>query len=88
MRTSDLGLITEKGELPVLFGSITFKEHESRYSQPKLKLYSLYRALKAQRHMLYGIHFRIKVNARCRRKNWLVHELTKLRSYDDTTNEL
>ena len=25
---------------------------------------------------------------RCRRKNWLVHELTKLRSYDDTTNEL
>ena len=26
--------------------------------------------------------------ARCRRKNWLVHELTKLRSYDDTTNEL
>jgi hypothetical protein len=24
----------------------------------------------------------------CRRKNWLVHELTKLRSYDDTTNEL
>ena len=27
-------------------------------------------------------------SARCRRKNWLVHELTKLRSYDDTTNEL
>ena len=25
---------------------------------------------------------------RCRRKNWLVHELTKLRSYDNTTNEL
>ena len=27
-------------------------------------------------------------NVRCRRKNWLVHELTKLRSYNDTTNEL
>ena len=59
-----LSQITEKGELPILFGSITFKEHESRYSQPKLELYGLYRALKAQRHMLYGIHFRIKVDAR------------------------
>ena len=57
-----LSQITEKGELPVLFGSITFKEHESRYSQPKLKLYGLYHALKAQHHMLYGIHFRIKVD--------------------------
>ena len=57
-----LSQITEKGEL-LLFGSVTFKEHESRYSQPKLELYGLYRALKAQRHMLYGIHFRIKVNA-------------------------
>jgi hypothetical protein len=59
-----LSQITEKGELPVLFGSVTFKEHEGRYSQPKLELYGLYRALKAQRHMLYGIHFRIKVDAR------------------------
>ena len=58
-----LSQITEKGELPVLFGSIMFKEHESRYSQPKVELYSLYCALKAQRHMLYGIHFRIKVDA-------------------------
>ena len=52
-----LSQITEKGELPVLFGSITFKEHESRYSQLKLELYDLYCALKAQCHMLYGIHF-------------------------------
>ena len=57
-----LSQITEKGELPVLFGSVTFKEHKSRYSQPKLELYSLYHALKAQCHMLYGIH--IKVDAR------------------------
>ena len=41
----------------------TFKEHENRYSQPKLELYGLYCALKAQCHMLYGIHFRIKVDA-------------------------
>ena len=59
-----LSQITDKGELPVLFGSVMFKEHESRYSQPKLELYGLYRALKAQCHMLYGIHFHIKVDAR------------------------
>ena len=46
-----LSQITEKGELPVLFGSVTFKEHKSRYLQPKLELYSLYCALKAQCHM-------------------------------------
>ena len=56
--------IVEKGELPVVFGSVTFKEHESRYSQPKLELYGLFRAVKAERHRLYGIHFRIKVDAR------------------------
>lgn len=52
------------GEHPVLFGSVTFKPHESRYSQPKLELYGLYRAVKAERHRVYGIHFRIKVDAR------------------------
>ena len=57
-----LSQITEKGELPVLFGSVTFKEHESRYSQPKFESYGLYHALKAQCHMLYGIHFCIKVD--------------------------
>ena len=56
--------ISDKGDLPVLFGSVTFKPHESRYSQPKLELYGLFRALKAERHRLYGIHFRVKVDAR------------------------
>ena len=55
---------TQGGDLPVLFGSVTFKPHESRYSQPKLELYGLFRALKAERHRLYGIHFRVKVDAR------------------------
>ena len=59
-----LSQITKKGELPVLFGSVMFKEHKSRYLQPKLELYGLYHALKAQHHMLYGIHFHIKVDAR------------------------
>jgi RNase H-like domain found in reverse transcriptase len=56
--------IVKDGELPVVFGSVTFKEHESRYSQPKLELYGLFHAVKVERHRLYGIHFRIKVDAR------------------------
>ena len=49
--------MTEEGEFPASFGSLTFKEPESRYLQPKLELYGLFHALKAQRHILYGIHF-------------------------------
>ena len=59
-----LSQILDKGDLPILFGSVTFKPHESRYSQPKLELFGLFRALKAERHRLYGIHFRVKVDAR------------------------
>jgi hypothetical protein len=59
-----LSQVLDKGDLPILFGSVTFKEHESRYSQPKLELFGLFRALKAERHRLYGIHFRVKVDAR------------------------
>jgi hypothetical protein len=33
-----LSQIVEQGDLPALFRSITFKPHESRYLQPKLKL--------------------------------------------------
>ena len=50
--------------MPALFKSITFKPHESRYSQAKLKLYSLFCTLKVERHRLYGIHFHVKVDAR------------------------
>ena len=59
-----LSQVVERGDLPALFGSITFKPHESRYSQAKLELYGLFRALKAERHRLYGIHFHVKVDAR------------------------
>ena len=47
----------EEAEYPIIFGSITFNECESRYSQPKLKLYGVFRALKAERHRLHNIHF-------------------------------
>jgi hypothetical protein len=56
--------IVEDGEFPMVFGSVMLKEHESHYSQPKLELYRLFCAIKAECHRLYGIHFRIKVDAR------------------------
>jgi len=47
--------IRNNQELPILFGSTTFNPRESKYSQPKLELYGLYRAVKAERHRLYGV---------------------------------
>ena len=38
------------------FGSITLNDRESRFSQPKLELYGLYRALRALKLYLIGIH--------------------------------
>jgi hypothetical protein len=49
---------------PVLFGSCTFSETESRYSQPKCELYGVFRALKDLRHRIWGIHFRLDVDAK------------------------
>ncbi|KAJ1299674.1 hypothetical protein OPQ81_011066 [Rhizoctonia solani] len=40
---------------PVHFGSLTFNEHESRYSQPKLELYGLYRALRKWRPYITSV---------------------------------
>lgn len=44
-----------KKRLPALYGSLTFNERESRYSQPKLELYGLFRALRKLRLQLFGI---------------------------------
>ena len=47
------------------FGSITLNARESRFSQPKLELYGLYRALGALRLYLIGIHnLIVEVDAR------------------------
>ena len=40
--------ICNNQELPILFGSTTFNPRESKYSQPKLELYSLYHTVKAE----------------------------------------
>ncbi len=53
----------EEAEYPIVFGSITLNEREGRYSQPKLELYGVFRALKAEWHRLHNIHFRVIVDA-------------------------
>ncbi|KAF8315482.1 uncharacterized protein EI90DRAFT_2946480 [Cantharellus anzutake] len=40
-----------------------FNSVESRYSQPKLELYGVLHAFKAERHHLYNIHFKLQVDA-------------------------
>ncbi len=49
-------------EYPIVFSSIMFNEHEAGYSQPKLELYGVFRALKAECHRLHNIHFHLTVN--------------------------
>jgi len=47
------------------FGSITLNDRESRFSQPKLELYGLYRALGAMKRYLIGVrNLIIEVDAR------------------------
>jgi transposase InsO family protein len=50
---------------PARYGSLTFNERESRYSQAKLELYGLYRAIKKMMLYLVGIkHLVIEVDAK------------------------
>ena len=56
--------MVEKEKHPVIFGSCTFNETESRYSQAKLELYGVFRAIKDLRHRIWGVHFRIDVDAK------------------------
>jgi len=48
---------------PLRYGSITLNEVESRYSQPKLELYGLFRALKALQHMVWGLYILVEADA-------------------------
>jgi hypothetical protein len=49
---------------PALYGSCTFSEVETHYSQPKCELYGVFRALKHLRHRIWGMHFRLDVDAK------------------------
>jgi len=54
----------EDGRHPIMFGSVTNNEAESKYSQPQIELKGLFKALKAQRNDLWGIHFKVEVDAK------------------------
>jgi len=49
---------------PARFGSITFSERESRYSQAKLELFGVFKALKKCSHWIYGRSVRLEVDAK------------------------
>lgn len=48
----------------ILFRSCTFNSAESRYSQPKLELYSVFQAVKELQHQIWGVHFALEVNTK------------------------
>ena len=49
---------------PIRFDSIPFTSVESRYSQPKLELAGVFKAIKKFRQYLYGTHFTLEIDAR------------------------
>ena len=61
-----LSQIDEDGrKRPARYGSIPMNERESRYSQPKLELYGLFRALRAYRLYLVGVkNLHVEVDAK------------------------
>lgn len=60
-----LQLGKDRKRYPSRFGSITWNERESRYSQPKLELYGLFRALKASRSHIIGVrNLTVEVDAK------------------------
>jgi RNase H-like domain found in reverse transcriptase len=54
----------EDSHHPIIYGSITWNEVESRYSQSKIELYGLYHASKALKYDLWGIHFWAELDAK------------------------
>jgi len=56
--------MVEKEKHPVIFGSCTFNDTESRYSQAKLELYGVFRSVKDLWHRIWGSHFRINIDAK------------------------
>lgn len=58
--------VNEKSQrVPARFGSITWNDREGRYSQPKLELYGLFRALHAIRLWLIGLPtFTVEMDAK------------------------
>ncbi len=61
-----LSQVDETGKRrPARYGSIPLNERESRYSQPKLELYGLFRALRAWRRFIIGLtNLNVEVDAK------------------------
>jgi len=60
-----LSQVVNKKRYPSRFGSITWNDCESRYSQAKLELYGLFRALRAAKVWLISLkHFTVEVDAK------------------------
>ena len=61
-----LSQLDEQGrKRPARYGSIPMNDRESRYSQPKLELYGLFRALRAYRIFLIGVkNLHVEVDAK------------------------
>lgn len=50
---------------PAQYGSIPMNAHEANYSQPKLELYGLFRALRHYRLYIIGVkNFHVEVDAK------------------------
>ncbi|KAL9934429.1 hypothetical protein V8E36_006885, partial [Tilletia maclaganii] len=60
------------GRVIILYGSIGFTEVESRYSQPKLELCGVYKAMRACHYHLLGVPFTLAVDAKA-----LVYQLNR-----------
>lgn len=55
----------ENKRRPARYGSVPMSERESRYSQPKLELFGLYRALRSWRLYIIGVtNFQVEVDAK------------------------
>jgi len=60
-----LSQVVNKKRYPSRFRSITWNDRKSRYSQAKLELYGLFRALRAAKVWLIGLkHFTVEVDAK------------------------
>ncbi len=61
-----LSQLDENGKRqPARYGSIPLNDQESRYSQPELELYGLFRALRSWRRFIIGLdNFKVEVDAK------------------------
>ena len=50
-------------KFPIRYGSITLNNTESKYGQPKIEPFGLFRALKALEHLVWGFNVLVEMDA-------------------------